>query len=405
MIGDYFRFAIANIRKRRMRSWLTMLGIFIGIAAVVALISLGQGLQNSIEEQFQVLGKDKIFIQPKGGFGPPGSSTAVGLTTDDLSVVESVRGIDEAAPILLKNAKIEFNDQVRYEYLVSLGEDEDRELVKESMGLEIILGRDIRKGEKYKVALGYNYYAKSEALYGKQIKLRDKIKINDKDFEVVGFFDKIGNPSDDQTVVVSEDVTREMYDVGDEVDIIYARVEKGADASKVGEDVKKALRDHRDLEKGNEDFTVQTPEDLMESFGTILAIVQGVLIGIAAISLLVGGIGIMNTMYTAVLERTNEIGIMKAIGGKNSDILKIFLIESGTLGLVGGVIGVIIGYGLGKIVEVFAGAAGIDLFKAAFPWYLIVGALAFSFLIGSLAGMLPAIRASKLKPVDALRYE
>ena len=133
---------------------------------------------------------------------------------------------------------------------------------------------------------------------------------------------------------------------------------------------------------------------------------QAVLVGIAAISLLVGGIGIMNTMYTSVLERTKEIGTMKAVGARNSDILLIFLMESGLLGLVGGAIGIAIGFGLGKGTEYIAGMyLGSGLLRAVFPWYLILGALAFSFIIGSLSGALPAVQASRLKPVDALRYE
>ncbi|MFH1823570.1 MAG: FtsX-like permease family protein, partial [archaeon] len=138
----------------------------------------------------------------------------------------------------------------------------------------------------------------------------------------------------------------------------------------------------------------------------IFGIVQAVFIGIAAISLVVGGIGIMNTMYTAVLERTREIGIMKAVGARNRNILTLFLIESGILGLVGGAIGVLIGIGLSTgVAFVAAQALGTTFLRAVFPWYLIVGALAFSFGIGSLSGILPAIQASRLKPVDALRYE
>ena len=129
-------------------------------------------------------------------------------------------------------------------------------------------------------------------------------------------------------------------------------------------------------------------------------------VGIALISLLVGGIGIMNTMYTSVLERTREIGVMKAIGAKNSDVLGMFLIESGLLGLVGGAIGVIIGMSISKLVEIGANSAfGPGTIVAVFPPYLIIGALAFSFIVGALSGVLPARRASKLKPVDALRSE
>ena len=123
------------------------------------------------------------------------------------------------------------------------------------------------------------------------------------------------------------------------------------------------------------------------------------------IAIIVGGIGIMNTMYTSVLQRTRDIGIMKAIGAKNSDILLIFLIESGILGLVGGAIGILIGVALSKLVEFASFQSGITLFQAYFPWYLIAGALAFSFIVGVLSGILPARQASKLKPVDALRYE
>jgi len=144
----------------------------------------------------------------------------------------------------------------------------------------------------------------------------------------------------------------------------------------------------------------------METFSNIFGIVQGVLVGIAAISLLVGGIGIMNTMYTSVLERTKEIGTMKAIGAKNSDILQIFLFESGLLGLVGGAIGVALGAGLGKGVQ-YAAAILLDsdLLQASITLPLVLGALTFSFLIGSLSGIFPAMQAAKLKPADALRYE
>jgi len=138
----------------------------------------------------------------------------------------------------------------------------------------------------------------------------------------------------------------------------------------------------------------------------VLDIVQAVLVGIAAISLLVGGIGIMNTMYTSVVERTKEIGIMKAIGARNEDILYIFLFEAGLLGLVGGLIGVIIGFGLSKGAEYIATISlGTNLLQASVDIWLVLGALLFSFVVGIASGVLPAYQASKLKPVDALRYE
>ena len=153
------------------------------------------------------------------------------------------------------------------------------------------------------------------------------------------------------------------------------------------------------------DFEVQTPQQIVETFGIVLFAVQAVIVGIAFISLIVGGIGITNTMYTAVMERTKEIGIMKSIGARNSDIFKLFFIESGILGMAGGIIGIILGFGLGKLVE-NAGRTilGTELLTPVFSPLLIISALLFSFLVGSISGLMPALQASKLNPVDALRF-
>src|SRR3989338_6640519 len=137
-----------------------------------------------------------------------------------------------------------------------------------------------------------------------------------------------------------EDIMKEVLDIGDEFDAIAAKAGKGEDPSKVAEDLAKNLRKDRNLKKGQEDFEVQTPQQIVETFGIVLFAVQAVIVGIAFISLIVGGIGITNTMYTAVMERTKEIGIMKSIGARNSDIFKLFFIESGILGMAGGIIGV-----------------------------------------------------------------
>ena len=144
----------------------------------------------------------------------------------------------------------------------------------------------------------------------------------------------------------------------------------------------------------------------MESFGVILNIITAFLIGVAAISLLVGGIGIANTMYTSVLERTKEIGVMKSVGAKNSDITLIFLIESGLLGLVGGIIGIALGIAIGQFVEYIAiNQLATTLLRVSTPAWLVVSCLLFAFLAGATSGTLPALRAAKIKPTDALRYE
>ncbi len=158
------------------------------------------------------------------------------------------------------------------------------------------------------------------------------------------------------------------------------------------------------MEAGKEDFIIQTPEQLLGTLNTILNIIQGVLVGIAAISLIIGGIGITNTMYTAVVERTREIGIMKSIGATPKTIMYLFLVESGLLGLIGGVIGVILGVSLAKIVEFAAFQAfGTSLIQVTISPVVIIGALLFAFIVGAISGAFPAKQAANMNPVDALR--
>ncbi len=408
MILDYFKLASKNLRSRKLRSWLTMLGIFIGIAAVVSLISLGQGLQNAITEQFQKIGSDKIILESKGVIGPPGSGTASNkLTEKDIEVVKNVKGVDSVASMIFKTAKIEFKDEIKFNFIIGMPshDSEQVRLLEENQNIEIASGRDLKNSDKYKAIVGINYPLKK--VFSKEVGLRDKIIIENQEFEVIGTLKRIGNPFDDSAVIIPSETLKQINNIkDDEVSMAIIQVSDPDKLNEISEDIKKDLRKSRNLKENQEDFQLSTPEQILEAVSTVFFIVTTVLIGIAAISLLVGGIGIMNTMYTAVLERTKEIGIMKAIGAKNSDILLLFLIESGILGLIGGVIGVILGMTLSKSVELIAAQyIGSPLIKASFSLTLILGALAFSVIVGSISGVFPAIQASKLKPVDALRYE
>ena len=408
MIRDYIRLALNSLRKRRLRSWLTMIGIFIGIAAVVSLISLGQGMQRAIEEQFFQLGADKLTIQTKGvATGPPGSNSDVQLTKSDLVVVQRSSGVSVATGRIVEPITIEFNGKERFLYAASLPEATDeRTLVLEVANVKeqnMVYGRGLKPSDQEKVVMSVDYY-NNPKFDGKPLRVGDKVLINGRGFSIIGFFKKTGNPFIDMSFVINEQPLRDLVGEPEKIGLIVAQVEEGANIGLVKQSIEKNLRNHRDVKEGKEDFEVQSAEETLDTFKTVLNIVTAVLVGIAAISLLVGGIGITNTMYTAVLERTREIGIMKAIGARNSDVLLIFLIESGMLGLAGGVIGVVIGVGLSLLVQLSATAyLGTTLIKASFPWYLILGSFAFSFGVGSLAGTMPARQASRLPPVEALR--
>ncbi|MBW3022592.1 ABC transporter permease, partial [Candidatus Woesearchaeota archaeon] len=343
-IKEYLKLALKNMFKRKLRSWLTIIGIFIGIAAIVALISLGQGLQKAITDQFEQLGTDKVIISPGGPFGLFGAGPeSAKITKDEVRAIQGVKGVNLVAFAGIKMGRIEFRDEQIYSYVYGVALDESLQIYEEIGYTDVLDGRAIAKGDKYKVQVGHRYGYTTE-LFSKEMKPGDNIKIESKDFQVVGITKSVGNDQDDSVIILSIDVFDELYHTGEKYDTVFVKTASGADVNKVAEDIKRVLRKKRNEDPGKETFNVQTPEELLKSFQTILDIVQAVLIAIAAISLMVGGVGIMNTMYTAVLERTREIGIMKAIGAKNIQILMLFLVEAGMIGVVGGVIGVILGY-------------------------------------------------------------
>ncbi|MEI6731978.1 MAG: ABC transporter permease, partial [archaeon] len=187
---------------------------------------------------------------------------------------------------------------------------------------------------------------------------------------------------------------------------VIVQVDDSSELNTVVNRTEKKLMSYRNLKEETKDFSIMTPEELMRTIGVILNIITAFLGGVAAISMLVGAIGIANTMYTSVLERTKEIGTMKAVGARNSDILLIFLIESGLLGLVGGIAGVLFGFGVAKLLEYVAvNIFATSLLQTATPFYLFAGCLLFAFLAGAISGIWPAWRAAHIKTVDALRYE
>ena len=404
MLRDYFSLAAENLKTRKLRTWLTMIGIFIGIAAIVSLISLGQGMKDAITSQFQSLGSDRLTIQAKGiQFGPPGSNVVVPLTKDDIKVIEKVNGVDSVSGRLIQTAVATFEKKNKVTWFVDAPSDsKQRALFNDILKPKTSSGRFLLTSDKYKVVVGNDY--STSPLLGKEVIAGDKIEVNGQQFEIVGILEKKGNPQFDLAIYMNEEVLRDVTNTPDKVSMITVRINKGKDLNRMADTITRALRRARNEAEGKETFQIQTPEQTLGAVNTILTIVQAVLIGIASISLLVGGIGIMNTMYTSVLERTKEIGIMKAIGAKNSDVLLIFLIESGFLGLLGGIIGLTLGILISKSVEIIAtNVLGTGLLKASISIYLLAGALLFSFLIGSISGVLPAIQASKMTPVKALR--
>jgi len=406
MKKEYFNIAIKNLTKRKLRSWLTMLGIFISIATIFTLISLSLGLQGAVKAQFDLLGADKFFIMPKsmnvGGPGSGGGSFM--LTEKDVNAVEKMSGIKDSTYYVMGNIKAEFQGETKY--LVAVGIPPDKmKIFVETGSWKVMDGRFPKQGDKAVAFLGSDF-KEGNVIFKKPINVGDKISINGISLKVIGIAEPIGNPSDDSNILIPLEEFRTITNISERIDMIMLQVQEGENVTEVSQRVEKDLRKVRGVTEKTQDFSISTPEELLKSIQNILGIITVFLAGIAGISLLVGAVGIANTMYTSVLERTREIGVMKAIGAKNSDIAWIFLIESGLLGLVGGIIGIALGYGLSKTIEYIAvHQLNTTLLQVATPWYLIFGCLFFGFAIGAASGVFPAIQASKTNVVDALRYE
>ena len=398
MFFDYLRIILLNFIHRKTRAWLTIIGIVIGITAIVSLISIGQGVKEAMNEQFEMMGTNKLIVMPKAFL-----SGATVLTERDLEEIRKVKGVYEAAGLVFRTTPVKYGSELKSVYLTGLPTDKSRKIIEEMQNIKVVQGRFLERGDEKKAVVGYSLH--SRKYFGKNIKIGDKLIINNQEFEVVGLLDSFGSQEDDKNVFVPMEDARAIFNDEEGLDIIYVEVSEGVNQKEVANRIERSLRKLHNVEEGSEDFDVQTSDELLRTVNSILVVVQVIFVGIASISLLVGGVGVMNTMYTAVLERVREIGVMKAVGARNVDVLLIFLIESGMLGLVGGLIGASLGVFIAKSIEKIATQQfGTALLKVHISPILIIGSILFSFVVGALSGLAPAYQASKLKPIEALRF-
>lgn len=397
---DFFFLAVRNIRHRKKRSWLTIIGTLVGILAIVALLSIGQGLQNSVQSEFQELGGDKVFIMPGGNsLSAQFTASTAELTGDDLEVIRNTRGVEEAAGVIFSSERVRYGDESRYVTIIGVPTDDSLQLLKETQNFEVQSGRFLRSSDRYNILVSEQL---AEDGFDDDLVIRSKLRINDTDYRAVGIIQVTGNQGG---VMMALDTARDVTGKEDEYDRIAARVSPGYEPAEVEESIRENLRNSRNLKEGAEDFTTNTASDIIDSFQSQLSLINGFLVGLGAISLLVGGVGIMNTMYTSVTERTQEIGVMKAVGATNWQILRVFLIESGIIGLVGGALGVLIGLGISFAASrIISQQVGLTVTPGTSP-QLIIGAMLFSFLVGAVSGFFPARKAARMNPVEALRYE
>ncbi len=394
MIREYFMYTLNNMKARKMRTLLTVLGIIIGVAALVGLVTLSRGMNEAVRYQFEKMGISSIRVVPGGLTGPP--TGALGLPVEIQDKIEQVKGVEYANPVTIDYANVEYDKKKE----ICMVESYDTKLSGQAfldMDLKTTEGRYFNSGERGVAVIGYDI---AHETFDKDIGVRNTITISNQDFKVIGIIEESGTDADNRVNIPLEDA-KILFKKDNFVNVFIVQTTSGIDTEAVGKKIEEKLL--KSME--DEEFDVFTPEQLLKQIGAMLGVIQLVLGAIAAISLVVGAIGIMNSMFTAVLERTQEIGVMKAIGATQGTILYFFITEAGIMGAVGGIVGMLIGTIFSYIIQGGAELAGYALFKVQIEPSFIISVVLFSFVIGIIAGIIPAFRASKMKPIDALRYE
>jgi putative ABC transport system permease protein len=398
LIIESIRISWSSLVNKKLRLALTVLGIAIGVAAIVGLLSVGFGMQSAITESMEQFGSDKIMVMAGGGMGGMGGLSGASLESDDLDEIRKIKGVDDASGMILKMLPVKFKDEIKTTYIIGIDANDVKTFFSEMQSFKIADGDFFQKGDKDVVTIGKIV---ASGLFEKDVKVGNDIYIDNKKVEVTGIMSEIGNPQDDSQIYVPLDTMNEL--VGDTNELSYIIV-KASDPGKV-DSVAQDVEDYLDKKYGEKNFMAYTSEQVAQSVSQIFSMISIVLGGIASIALLVAGIGIANTMYMSVMEKTREVGVMKAIGATNKHIMEIFLVESAIIGMLGGLIGIIIGFGVSVAVTYYAKTAGISMLKATVTPELAIGGLLFAVILSMIFGLLPARKASKMNPVDALRYE
>jgi len=351
LFKDYFKIAIKNLRTRPLRSWLTILSVVIGVFLIISILFLSEGIKTAVLKELKMFGKDVVMIMP--GETSDIITTFIGglkLSDDDIEAVKEAEGVDLVIPMTWAAEVMRYQDEKKTVFLYGMPWEEAIELFKYDMGWTVTKGRWPIPGEK-ELLVG-NLVPKDTFT---EMKVGTQATIKGDTFEIVGVLRSLGNKQDDSMIGLDLEIFREITNVKEGAQFAIARTDPNLTPDKVVQNIKDELDKLREGEGGEDlpPISVLSSETVTDVVSNIMTLIQALIFGLASVAIVVGGIGIMNTMYTAVYERTREIGIMKAVGAKNSTVTAIFLIESGIVGLVGGIGGVALGAGLAKLIELY----------------------------------------------------
>ena len=401
--------AIRSIMDHKSRSLLTILGIVIGVSSVIIVMSLGGGAQALILNQISGLGAETVVIRPGEGFGDfTGSLLSDTLTQDDLDELKkksNIPNLSEIAPFSIVNGGVEYGGK-KYNPTVSGGPVEFIAGVFDVNPQEGHYYDETEIDQRKRVAvIGHDV---KDELFENRSAIGEDIEIKGRKFEIVAVFNEradVGGFPFDEAVMIPQTAALDVMGTNHYTEIII-RADSVDNLDKVVADIERTMRDSHDLSYGEDnDFNIQTQENIMETVESVISVLTWFLVAVVTISLVVGGVGIMNIMLVSVTERTKEIGLRKALGARRSDILRQFLFEAVALTSLGGILGVIIG----ALVSFTASVVIVNFFAPnwtfEFPISAAIIGVGMSATVGLIFGTYPAVQASKKSPMEALRYE
>ncbi len=398
--------AMTALRTNLMRSILTTLGVMIGVFAVTLAVGVGSGAQVSVMESINSLGSNMALIFPQPDSEGGRSTFERGrLTTRDARAIErEIDGVSDIAPQLRASITLISSGNTASTSAIGATPAYGRVSNVTAQEGRFITDADVRTAARV-VVLGTSV---AENLFGDFNPIGEQVRINRIPFKIIGILESkgssFGNDNDDVAVIPISTVRQRF--VGDtlagpdDLHILFVGFQDGVQLSTAKREMTDLLRDRYKVRgRDGNPFTIRTTEEFMEETGQVTGIFQTVLVAIASISLLVGGIGIMNIMLVSVTERTREIGLRMALGAKKSDIRNQFLVEAAVLCVIGGAMGLLLAIAAGAALTAYAN------FPVPIGMGVSIGAIIFSALVGLIFGGWPAVRASRLSPIEALRTE
>ncbi|MGA9539906.1 MAG: ABC transporter permease [Methyloceanibacter sp.] len=401
MFYETLKLAVQAIRRNALRSFLTLLGIVIGVSAVIAMVTIGTGTTEKVKEEMAKLGSNMLFVRP-GQWGP-GRSSAKARPFDARDIVElraQLRGVKAVAPLAQQSVSVVYGSESRT--VGTIGTDASY-IVTQDWNLaqgRNFLDTETRSGRAACI-IGETVH---EKLFGSTDAIGKRIRVSNVSCEVIGILAEKGESgfgTDRDDVVLMPLRTYHRRIAGDtDINRINVSAHDGVDTAKVQSDIERLLRERRGITAREEDdFRVADMKQIADTQTATTGVLTMLLGAVAGVSLLVGGIGIMNIMLVSVTERTREIGIRLAVGAQESQVLMQFLVEAVVLSLFGGTVGVVLGLALAAVASI-----GMSIPLVLDPRIVVI-AFAFSALIGIVFGYFPARRAAQLNPIDALRHE